>query len=130
MMPLLELLRPRRVAVTLLSAALAFVWAAGAHQHLCFDGLEPPATLHHAVDLHDHLDHHSPERGHTDVDVARDTSLTRTPRSDTDAPATVARVEDASAALASTIFARLPSAPLRARTAPRFSQPPLRAPPA
>jgi hypothetical protein len=120
---------PRLAAVALLSAALSLVWLAGAHLHLCFDGLEAPATLHHLADGGDHLDHHGPEGGHSDPDVEFDTSLTRAPQNGADAPAISARVASASAGVRSTSFLRPANAGSSVRTAPRFRQPPLRAPP-
>ncbi len=121
---------PRLAAAALLSAALSLVWVAGAHLHLCFDGLESPATLHHLADGGDHLDHHSSERGHSDSDVDLDTSLTRAPNNGANAPVISARVANASASVRSMAFLRLVNAPSSVRTAPRFRQPPPRAPPA
>lgn len=39
----------------------------GAHLHLCFDGSEPPTTLHMANDIGFH---HPNDRSHSDVDVS------------------------------------------------------------
>ncbi len=50
--------------------ALTFVGAQlmGAHLHLCFDGSEPPATLH-VADTDHHADHHTSD-AHDDLDVS------------------------------------------------------------
>lgn len=50
--------------------ALAFLAASvlGTHMHLCFDGQEPPSSLH--VLDGEHLDHHAGEaQAHDDLDV-------------------------------------------------------------
>jgi hypothetical protein len=53
----------------LLLALLAFAFGrlTGAHLHLCFDGSEPPLTLHTADSAH--VDHHAGETHHEDLDV-------------------------------------------------------------
>ena len=89
--------QPRVAVVTLLMAALSLMWLTGAHQHLCFDGLEPPATLHHLVDGGDHEEHHRPESGHLDADVEFDTGLTRASGDGADAPGVPAAVSHPSA---------------------------------
>lgn len=114
----------------MLSAALSLVCGAGAHLHLCFDGLEPPATLHHLTDGRDHLNHHGPEQGHSDSDVGFDASLSSSAKKGADGSAIETRVVDASAGVRSTVLLRALGAPSDARTPPQFRQPPLRAPPA
>jgi hypothetical protein len=121
---------PRLAAVTLLSAALPLVWVAGAHLHLCLDGLEAAVTLHELADGGDHLDHHSPEERHSDTDLEFDANLRRGPKNDIDASATAPTAALAAPSLQSTPFLRTRSDPSRVRSAPRFLQPPLRAPPA
>lgn len=54
--------------LTLLLAALLVARLGGAHMHLCFDGSEPPASLHFS-DTDHHDDHHADE-AHEDVDVS------------------------------------------------------------
>jgi len=120
----------RLAAVTLLSVALLLMWVAGAHLHLCFDGLEPPVTLHQLADGGVHLDQHSPEQEHSDSDVELDTSLRRAPKNSVDAPAIASSVAHASVGLRSTAVLRTVNAPSSIRTALWFLQPPLRAPPA
>jgi hypothetical protein len=120
----------RLAAVALLCASSSLPWVAGAHLHLCFDGLEPPATLHHLADGGDHQNHHSPESGHIDSDVEFDTSLTRAPTDGGDAPAISMRVANACASVGSKTFLRPTQAPSGACSVPRFRLPPLRAPPA
>ena len=64
-----------RFALALLCAAFVALRIAGAHLHLCFDGSEPPVSLHvadagahHAGnDGHDHVA--GPAGGHVDRDV-------------------------------------------------------------
>ena len=119
---------PRLFELAVLSFGL--VWVAGAHVHLCFDGQEPPATLHHLAQGGDHLDHHSPEEGHSDSDVEFDTSLTRAPKDGADTPASSASVVSAPAGASIMALVCQVDAPSSVRTASRFRQPPLRAPPA
>jgi len=121
---------PRLAAVTLLSVALPLVWIAGAHLHLCFDGLEAPVTLHQLADGGAHLDDHSPEERHSDIDLEFDANLRRAPKNNIDALASAPTVALAAPGLQSTNFVRTRSAPSSVRSAPRFLQPPLRAPPA
>lgn len=58
----------RPLLLTLLLAALLTARVGGAHLHLCFDGSEPPASLHFS-DAGHHDDHHADE-AHDDVDVS------------------------------------------------------------
>ncbi len=127
---MLPLSLPRLAAVTLLSAALPLVWIVGAHLHLCFDGLEAPVTLHQLADGGAHLDHHSPEQEHSDSDVELDASLRRASKNGADAASIAPNTVQASPGVQSTSFLHAMNAPSCVRTAPRFLQPPLRAPPA
>lgn len=42
-------------------------WA-GAHGHFCFDGKEPPISVHMHLDGHEAHDHH-PDEAHQDADI-------------------------------------------------------------
>jgi hypothetical protein len=64
-----------RLVLALLCAAFVALRVAGAHLHLCFDGSEPPVSLHvadagahHAAD-DDHAHVAEPVSGHVDRDV-------------------------------------------------------------
>lgn len=72
--------RPSWHAALLAIICLAVLWArsGGAHLHLCFDGSEPPSSLHlsvgahHADDhsgLHSHHGEHDAGQAHSDLDV-------------------------------------------------------------
>lgn len=121
---------PRLTTVTLLSVALPLVWVAGAHLHLCFDGLEPPVALHHLADGGNHVQHHGPEKQHSDADLDLDSSLTRAPDNGTDAPAVAPTLAHASIGVQDPVSLYTAYAPSSIRTAPWFRQPPPRAPPA
>lgn len=62
--------------IALICAAMLLVQTGGAHLHLCFDGSEPPVSLH-VTDRNHHADHHGGHHGnhhagdqvHSDVDV-------------------------------------------------------------
>ena len=118
----------RLFAVAMLSAALSLLGEA--HLHLCFDDLEAPATLHHVTDGTDHANHHSPGQGHSDSDVEFNTSLTKPQQNSADVTAIVVRVATRIGLARSTVLLRPATDGPSIRTAPRFSQPPLRAPPA
>ncbi len=61
-------MRIRRPFILVLALlAFAFGRLTGAHLHLCFDGTEPPLTLHTADSAH--VDHHADESHHEDMDV-------------------------------------------------------------
>jgi hypothetical protein len=62
-------MRIRRPFVLILALlAFAFGRLTGAHLHLCFDGSEPPLTLHTADSAH--VDHHAGDsHHHDDLDV-------------------------------------------------------------
>jgi hypothetical protein len=63
-----DFMRIRRPLVFVLALlAFAFGRLTGAHLHLCFDGTEPPLTLHTADSAH--VDHHAGETHHEDLDV-------------------------------------------------------------
>ncbi len=40
----------------------------GAHGHLCFDGQEPPVSVHMEM-MGEHADHHATDEQHVDADV-------------------------------------------------------------
>ncbi|WP_331344207.1 hypothetical protein [Cellvibrio sp. UBA7661] len=48
-------------------------WA-GAHGHFCFDGQEPPISVHMHLDGHEAHDHH-PDEVHQDADIELGTSV-------------------------------------------------------
>lgn len=54
--------------LTLVCVALLFARVGDAHLHLCFDGSEPPASLHF-TDAGHHADHHVGEV-HDDLDLS------------------------------------------------------------
>lgn len=70
--------RPRAWLLALACLTLLFTQMGGAHLHLCFDGQEPPASLH-LSDANHHDDHHG---GHHD----RHHAAGETPHSDLDVP--------------------------------------------
>ena len=114
----------------LLSVALPGVWVAGAHLHLCLDGLEPPVTLHPLADGGGHLGHHGPDQQHSDSDVGAEASLTRMAGNSAHTPAIAPVAAHESTSVQPTALPRTASAPIAACTAPWSLQPPLRAPPA
>lgn len=61
--------RPQRLTwIWLFIAALIVGRVEGAHLHLCFDGQEPPATVHLTDGVH-HDDAHQLDEEHVDQDV-------------------------------------------------------------
>lgn len=113
--------------LTLVCAALLFARLGGAHLHLCFDGSEPPASLH-VTDSGHHADHHDGAT-HDDRDVwLLGDALTQPGKLGMDLPLLLAAVW-----LVMLLFTRLrlvPAAPLRvADSPPRFCRPLLRGPP-
>ncbi|MGH7292026.1 MAG: hypothetical protein ACREJT_12490 [Myxococcota bacterium] len=65
----------RTILLTLLCVAVFVVRAGGAHLHLCFDGQEPPASLHVLdIDIHEAGADANADAGmslpHEDLDVA------------------------------------------------------------
>jgi hypothetical protein len=120
---------PRLAVMMLLTVALP-LWVAGAHVHLCSDGLEPPLTVHPVADAGDHAGHHAPDEQHSDSDVGSETSLTRTVESSTPVLGAASVVAYVSTGVQSAGLWRMLSAPIGLRTAPWSLQPPLRAPPA
>ncbi|MBW2281540.1 MAG: hypothetical protein JRG76_14335 [Deltaproteobacteria bacterium] len=121
---------PGTIAAMLLSVALPSVWVAGAHLHLCFDGLEPPVTLHALVDAGAHAGHHAPDEQHSDSDVGTEASLTRAPQNGAQALAVAPVAAHALTTARSVALPRDVSAPIGDRVSPWSLQPPLRAPPA
>ena len=64
--------RPRAWLLALACLTLLFMQMGGAHLHLCFDGKEPPASLHLADSDHHadhHGGHHAAGEAHSDLDV-------------------------------------------------------------
>jgi hypothetical protein len=56
-----------RFLIALLCIFVVTMRIGGAHVHFCFDGSEPPATLHMSSD---EGSHHEDEAAHTDMDVS------------------------------------------------------------
>jgi hypothetical protein len=124
-------MRIRRPFVVLLALlAFAFGRLTGAHLHLCFDGSEPPLTLHTADSAH--VDHHAGDSSHhEDMDVE--------PLGDLLAKS--AQLVMLAVLAAAILLLALLAPPWRLvtmdreslripRPPPRFLRPPLRAPPA
>ncbi len=122
-------MRVRHPCVLLLAVlAFGFGRLTGAHLHLCFDGSEPPLTLHAGDSAH--VDHHAGETHHEDMDVE--------PLGDLLAKSAQVLML---AVLSATILLLALLAPPRRlmagdreslrlpRSPPRFLRPPLRAPP-
>ncbi|MGK2942352.1 MAG: hypothetical protein ACSLFJ_11840 [Immundisolibacter sp.] len=118
---------PRPWLLTLVCVALLFVRLGGAHMHLCFDGGEPPASLH-VTDASHHAEHHDGQ-DHVDRDVSLlGDALTKFGKSSLDQPLLLAAFW-----LVVLLLARLrirPAEPPRvAIYPPRFCRPPPRGPP-
>jgi hypothetical protein len=80
-----RLTRDRPLLLTLLVAAL-LVRFSGVHLHLCYDGQEPPASLHVAdAGLHD--DHDTGPVEHRDVDVQLESGFLKSWKLGVDLPA-------------------------------------------
>ncbi len=62
-------IRPAHKTFVLLALLLWLMigWT-GVHGHFCFDGQEPPVSLHLDV-MDDHQTHHTPDELHQDIDV-------------------------------------------------------------
>lgn len=58
---------PPHYAFVALAFWLLSSWA-GAHGHFCFDGQEPPVSVHMHLDGHEVHDHH-PDEVHQDADI-------------------------------------------------------------
>jgi hypothetical protein len=63
-----------KALLVLLCIFVVMMRVSGAHMHLCFDGSEPPATLH--MDNDQGL-HHTNDRSHSDADVSLDDTLVK-----------------------------------------------------
>lgn len=61
------MLRYKTIAFLALALWLLSNWA-GAHGHFCFDGQEPPVSVHMHLDGHEVHDHH-PDEVHQDADI-------------------------------------------------------------
>ncbi len=67
-----------RALLWIIAVALVVVRAGDAHMHLCFDGQEPPRSLHVGEVQLDHHEGEHTEAAHQDVDVdALDTALAK-----------------------------------------------------
>lgn len=113
--------------LTLVCAAMLFARLGGAHLHLCFDGSEPPASLH-VTDSGHYADHHDRE-AHDDRDVSLlGDALIKSDKPGLDLPLLLAAFW-----LVVLLFARprmVPAdSPQVAVSSPRFFRPPLRGPP-
>jgi hypothetical protein len=81
--------RCRHVCLCLVALMLVIVRTAGAHAHLCYDGKEPPATIHlgdggsHPCENDGDVDH----SGDKDVLIGEDLVLKKAPQADPWAPA-------------------------------------------
>lgn len=111
----------------LICGALLFARLGGAHLHLCFDGSEPPASLH-VTDSGHHPDHHD-DRAHADRDVPLvGDALTKSGKWGLDLPLLLTALW-----LVTVLFARLritaADSPPPSASRPRFCRPPLRGPP-
>lgn len=99
----MSLARPATWLVLFTCVALLLARATGAHLHLCFDGQEPPRSLHiggpaHAVEHHlpnehaqghdhAHAHEHAHETQHSDLDLPLfDKLLSKTGKSSVDLP--------------------------------------------
>lgn len=121
---------PRLAVLVLLGVALPPVCLAGAHLHLCFDGLERPVTVHPVADGGDHVGHHGSDEEHSDSDLDLEISVTRAGDKSTAAPAAVLVVARPSTSAPPARLSRAARPPLAVRSAPWSVLPPLRAPPA
>src|SRR5262245_23407994 len=79
------LTRDRPILLTLFVAAL-FLRVAGVHLHLCYDGQEPPASLH-VVDAGLHDDHDTGPAEHRDIDVQLESGFLKSWKLGVDLPA-------------------------------------------
>lgn len=66
-LPLQNILRHKTFAFTALIIWLIAGWS-GAHGHLCFDGQEPPVSVHMEM-MEEHASHHATDEQHVDADV-------------------------------------------------------------
>lgn len=103
--------------LTLLLVALLTVRIGGAHLHLCFDGNEPPASLH-LLDDGAHHEENTVSAPHNDVDLSViDEALTKVGKASWDLPVL---------AIAATLLLALLVIP--ARIVPRHVVPPTLSP--
>lgn len=119
---------PHVVLLTLLCVALLLARVGGAHLHLCFDGSEPPASLHFN-EVNHQAEHHT-DSAHDDLDVsAVGDTITKSGLLNLDLPALLFVVLLLSL---TTAQGRLAFAPRRQAgvAVPPFLRPPLRGPPA
>lgn len=99
----------------------------GAHGHLCFDGQEPPVSVHMEM-MAEHTDHHAADEQHVDADVELSQPLLAK-LTKIDLPLLIA-----AALLLAMLFEKISL--VTSRSSPSYSsrraglRPPLRAPPA
>ena len=62
-----NILHHKTLAFVALTIWLIASWS-GAHGHLCFDGQEPPISVHMEM-MAEHADHHAADEQHVDADV-------------------------------------------------------------
>lgn len=62
-----NILQHKTLAFVALIIWLVASWS-GAHGHLCFDGQEPPVSVHMEM-MSEHADHHAIDEQHVDADV-------------------------------------------------------------
>lgn len=62
-----NILRHKTIAFVALIIWLIAGWS-GAHGHLCFDGQEPPVSVHMEM-MGEHADHHAADEQHVDADI-------------------------------------------------------------
>lgn len=118
------------IVLAALGVLFAGLTSAHAHVHLCFDGQEPPASVHGAFGDHARHAHHAfqPDQDHDDLDIdLQDQALTKSFKPDLPAVAPSALCVLPLAERAQvTAIAGPRNSP---RAPPRFSLPRLRAPP-
>lgn len=119
--------RHRLWLLSLLCIAVLVMRVGGAHLHLCFDGSEPPASLHFE-DAGHHPDHHV---AHDDVDVSLlADALTKTGKLGLDLPLLLLAAFCLSFLLRASPQAFRRRAALDLRPPPAHLRPLLRGPPA
>ena len=119
--------RSNVVLLTLLCVTILLARVGGAHLHLCFDGSEPPASLH--FNEVDHQAEHHTDAEHDDLDIsAVGDVVTKSGLSSLDLPALLLVVLLLS--LLTTLYKPAHTRPAHAFAAsPPFLLPPSRGPP-
>jgi hypothetical protein len=115
--------------ICLFAIAFLAMRTAGAHAHLCFDGNEPPASVHVGdFDTHHQSDNQGPKHSDRDVNLIGDTLAKKSDNDGAfDLPVLV-RAALAIPAPIKTTLPRLRSLPAGTVSVPHM-RPPLRAPP-